>query len=142
VLARISHIVVNGCEKCGHALRIETAAFRQSFGASTGAASGPRSKRVSSLTEWRSTRRRAAISIAGKGLVTRPASCAGQQRSIRWPATRLMLTHVRAKRIHFAGTCAMGSANKDRLVPSLRRKRSRFAQEVRFHPLPTMRTQL
>ena len=30
-----------------------------------------------------------------------------------------------------------GSANKDRLVPSLRCKRSPFWQEVRFRPLPT-----
>src|SRR5262249_9749703 len=33
-----------------------------------------------------------------------------------------------------------GSASKGRLVPPLRCKRSPFGQEVRFLPLPTMRT--
>ena len=34
-------------------------------------------------------------------------------------------------------TSATGSETKDRLVPSLRCKRSPYGQEVRFHPLPT-----
>ena len=58
---------------------------------------------------------------------------------IGWPAAELV-ADGRIRGSASAGNHSRGNANKDRLVPLLRRKRNPYGQEVRFRPLPTMRT--